>query len=308
MRGVRDPQAPDPAPPQAFPPGIRYMAMGAFFFSIMSLLVKSAGQRLPTQEVVFARAAITLALSYWGVLRAGVPIWGRNRPLLVTRGVLGYVALSCFYFAIINLPLADATVIQYTNPVFAALLAVWVLGERLQLGEVLAVVVSLFGVVLVMRPGFIFGAGAAGGLDPLAVGIGLVGAVGSAAAYVTVRRLRATEHPMVIVFYFALTATVLSFPFAISDALWPTPFEWLVLLGVGISTQLGQVAITRGLHLERAGRATGVGYLQIVFAAIWGIVFFAEYLDLGTIAGASLIVGSTLALARRPVAGRAGGG
>ncbi|HEU0054714.1 MAG TPA: EamA family transporter, partial [Longimicrobium sp.] len=80
----------------------------------------------------------------------------------------------------------------------------------------------------------------------------------------------------------------------------PTPKEWAVLLGVGISTQLGQVAITRGLHLERAGRATATGYLQIVFAALWGALFFSELPDMGTVIGAALIVGSTLLLARRP--------
>lgn len=299
---MAEPEDPDARAAAGIPPGIRYMAAGAFFFSLMSLLVKSAGQRLPAQEVVFVRAVVTLGLGYWGVRRAGVPLWGHNRPLLIARGVIGYLALSSFYFAIIHLPLADATVIQYTNPVFTTLLAVKILGERLQLREVLAVVVSMLGVVLVMRPAFLFGAEFSGALDPFAVGIGLIGAVASAAAYVTVRRLRATEHPIVIVFYFALAATVLSFPVAASRVVWPTPLEWLVLLGVGVTTHLGQLSITRGLHLERAGRATGVGYLQIVFAAMWGAVFFAEYLDIGTIAGAALIVASTLALARRPVA------
>jgi drug/metabolite transporter (DMT)-like permease len=79
---------------------------------------------------------------------------------------------------------------------------------------------------------------------------------------------------------------------------WPTPLEWIVLLGVGVSTQLGQIAITRGLHLERAGRAAAVGYLQILFAAVWGALVFAEYPDLATLLGAAFIIGGTLALAR----------
>jgi drug/metabolite transporter (DMT)-like permease len=79
----------------------------------------------------------------------------------------------------------------------------------------------------------------------------------------------------------------------------PTRMEWLVLLGIGVATQLGQMALTNGLRLERAGPATATAYLQIVFAGIWGILFFAEIPDWGTLAGAALIVGSTLALARR---------
>lgn len=114
------------------------------------------------------------------------------------------------------------------------------------------------------------------------------------------RGLGRTEHPSVIVFYFALVSVIASLPVALPGALLPTPREWLVLLGVGITTQLGQIAITHGLRRERAGRATAVAYLQIVFAAVWGAFFFAEYPDLGTVLGAALIVASTVALARRP--------
>lgn len=284
--------------------GIRYMAAGAFFFSLMSLLVKVAGQRLPSQEVVLVRAVITLVLSYWAVRRAGVPLWGNDRRLLVTRGLVGFVGLSGFYFAVVNLPLAEATVIQYTNPVFAALIAVRVLGEPLRMRELLWVLVSLVGVVVVTRPGFLPWGVAGGPVNTLAVAVGLVGALGSGAAYVAVRKLRATEHPMVIVFYFALVSVVASLPLGLFNAILPPPREWLILLGVGVMTQLGQVCITKGLHLETAGRATGVGYLQIVFATLWGILFFAELPDLGTVLGTALIIGGTLMLAGSPRAGR----
>jgi drug/metabolite transporter (DMT)-like permease len=291
----------DGAPEQGarFPLGLRYMAGAALAFSVMSLLVKVAGQRLPSQEMVMVRAVITLVLSVWAVRRAGVSPWGTpdRRGLLVLRGIVGFLALSCFYHSIVHLPLADATVIQYTNPVFAGLLAVPFLGERLRRREVVSVVVSMAGVALVMRPSFLFGHSAA--LDPTTVAIGLLGALCSATAYITVRKLGTTEHAAVIVLYFSLVSVVAAVPTALSNAIWPTPTEWLVLLGVGVTTQLGQIALTHGLRLERAGRATATAYLQIVFAALWGILFFAELPDWGTFLGAALIVGSTLALARR---------
>jgi len=288
-----------PARGPRFPLGMRYMATGALAFSVMSLLVKTAGQRLPAQEVVMMRAIVTLVLSAWAVRRAGVPWWGsrERRGLLILRGTVGFLALSCFYHSIVHLPLADATVIQYTNPVFAGLLAVPFLGERLRRREVASVLVSMAGVALVMRPSFLFGDG--GALDPVTVGIGLIGAMCSATAYVSVRKLGATEHASVIVFYFALISVIASVPTALPGAVWPTPTEWLVLLGIGIATQAGQVSITHGLRLERTGRATATGYLQIVFAALWGVLFFAEMPDWGTFLGAALIIGSTLALARR---------
>ena len=282
--------------PGGFSPGVRYMALGAFSFSVMSLLVKQAGERLPSQEIVLARAVITLLLSWWAVRRAGVGLWGTERKLLLFRGVVGFLALACFYHSVVHLPLADATVIQYTNPVFAAILAAAVLGERVRRREALSVLVSLVGVVMVTRPSFLFGA-AAQRIQPLDVGIGLAGAVFSAVAYVTIRRLRA-EHPMVIVFYFTLVSVIGSLPAAFHDAVWPTPVEWLILLGVGVTTQIGQVSLTRGLRLERAGKATAVAYLQVVFAALWGALFFAEIPDAGTLLGTALVIGSTLVVAR----------
>src|SRR5687767_6042116 len=96
--------------------GVRAMALSAFYFSLMGLLVKLAGRRLPSQEIVLARGVVTLLLSGWMIRRAGIPIWGGRRGLLIWRGVTGFLALSCFYHSITQLSLADATVIQHSSP------------------------------------------------------------------------------------------------------------------------------------------------------------------------------------------------
>jgi len=280
----------------AFPRGLRYMAAGAFFFALMSLLVKVAGQRLPTMEVVLARSVVILVLT-WGWLRLrGTSPMGNQRGLLLLRGVLGFVALSSFYYGVIHLPLADATVIQYTNPVWTALLAAAFLAERVGRREVALSLASLAGVVIMTRPTFLFG-GDAPGLPPLAVTVALCGAVFSAAAYVTVRRLR-EEDPMVIVFWFALVSTVAALPFVVGNFVVPTAGELVVLLGVGLTTQAGQVFLTLGLREERAGRAMAVAYLQIVFAALWGLAVFAEVPDRWTLTGAGVIVVCTWLVGR----------
>lgn len=271
-------------------PGVRAMVWSALAFSGMTLLVKVAGRELPSQEIVLARAVISLVLSWAIVRRAGVSLWGERRPLLLLRGLVGFVGLSCFYFAVTRLGLAEATLLHYTNPVFTALFAALFLRESASLRIVGSIAVSLAGVALMARPEFLFG-GELGGLDPLGVRVGLFGAVCSAAAYTIVRALAKTEHPHVIVFYFPLVAVPLSIPTSLPDAVWPSPLTWLVLLGVGITTQLGQVFLTKGLQHERAAKATVVGYLQIVFAALWGALFFGDLPDAWTVAGAALIVG-----------------
>lgn len=278
--------------------GIRYMAAAALFFSIMSLLVKVAGQRLPVQEVVLARSSVGLAICVYSLRRRGISLWGERRWLLLARGLLGYAGLSCFFYALVHLPLAEATVIQYTNPVFTAVLAAIFLAELIRPRDLLLVLVSLGGVVLMTRPAVLFG-GLDAGLDPVAVIVALAGAVFSAGAYVTVRRLSRTEDPVVIVFYFALVATAGSIPLTAVNPVLPTGWEWVALAGIGVVTQAAQVFLTKGLREEQAGRAMAVGYMQIVFAAVWGLIFFAEFPDFWGGAGALVIVLATAGLARR---------
>lgn len=250
-------------------------------------------------EVVLARSLAMVVLTYPLLKARRIPLWGVERRLLLARGALGFMALSGFYYGIIHLPLADVTVIHYTNPVFTAVFAALVLREVLRPREVVLTLTSLAGVVIVARPAFLFGTRTEP-LDPVAVGAALAAALLSAAAYVTVRRLGRTNHPLVIVFYFGLISTAGSAPFVWGAYVHPVGVEWVHLVGVGLTTQIAQVSITLGLRAERAGRAMAVGYLQVVFAAALGVLFFGEVPDRWTLFGAATILGSTAALTRSP--------
>lgn len=276
--------------------GVVYMALAALFFSAMSALVKLAGQRLPVEQIVLARVVVTLALSWWMVRRAGLHPWGRRRGALVLRGAFGTAALACYYWAILRLPLAEATTIHHMAPVFTAVGAWLVLGERAGAAAAAAIALGLAGVVLVAEPSMIFG-GEGARLDAWGVGVAVFGSLLSGAAYVTVRQLSRHEDPLVIVFYFPLVALPLAIPWAIPVAVWPTPVEWLVLLGIGVTTQIAQVFLTRALASDKAGRVSAVGYLQVALAVTWGALFFGETPTWTTFAGGGLIIGGTLLVA-----------
>ena len=181
--------------------------------------------------------------------------------------------------------------LQNTIPVFTALLAWWLLGERVGAGAAIAIACGLAGVMLVMHPG-----GEPG--DAIGAALAIGGALVSATAYVTVRQLARTEDPLVIVFYFPLVVTPLALPWAIVEWVTPTPVEVLLLIAIGITTQAGQVFLTMGLAADRVARATTVGYLQVAFAMGWQLIIFGDVPTLATIAGAALIVAGTLAVAR----------
>ena len=272
------------------------MAIGAFWFSIMGLLVKLAGRRLGSMEIVLSRGVITLALSWWALRRVGVSPWGKNRRLLAVRGTLGSTALLCYFYSLVHLPLGEATLIQNMNPVFATLLAAVILDEFIRAPEILCLVASLVGVMFIAHPSWLFGPAVAAPAAPLDIAIALLGALCSGAAYTLVRKMRGAEHPLVIVFYLPLLSVPISLPFALMEWQWPNAVEWALLLGVGMTTQLAQVSMTRGLQLERTARATTTGYLQVAFAVVWGALLLGEIPDVWTLAGAVTIIGSTLVL------------
>ena len=252
---------------------------------------------MPSAQLVLARSVVGVVLSYAMLRQMSIAPWGHRKGLLILRGLAGFAALLCFFYALTKLPLAETTVIVYISPVFTAILAAIFLKETLRSNEIAGLVLSMAGLVFVAQPSFLFGQ-SADSLDLFAVGIAVLGAVFSSSAYVTVRKLRETEHHLVVVFYFPLIATPASIPLMIPDALWPTPEEWLMLLGIGVFTQIAQVYLTKGLHIEKAGRALSMSYVQIVFAALWGFLFFSEIPNAFSIFGALLVVAGTVAVAR----------
>ncbi|MBT8398933.1 MAG: DMT family transporter [Rhodothermia bacterium] len=278
--------------------GTTFMFLAAVFFSVMTVFVKLLDTRLPASEVVFVRSVISLVITSYMLRRAGVAALGNRRGLLLLRGLLGFAALVCFFYAIPRMPLADVTVIQYTNPVFVAILAAIFLGEGIRRREVVSVALSLVGVVAIARPAFISRISSVE-LDMLTAGIALGGAVLAAGAYTLVRKLRETEDHLVVILYFPLVSVPAAIPLMWNDMVWPTLDEWFLLAGIGITTQIAQIFLTKGLHIERAARATAVSYIQIVFATLWGIIFFQEIPDLVTVAGALFVVVGIAFVSRR---------
>ena len=268
------------------------MVASALSFSLMGVCVKQVGGRIPAAEVVFARAIVSVALSWWLLHRAGIPAWGKRRWLLIWRGAIGTAALLCVYAALAALPLAAATVLQYLYPPFTALLAWLMLGEPIGKRVLAAMALGWLGVLLVAQPAGLVQGGATLALFPVLIAV--AGALFTALAYVSVRSLGKSEHPLVIVFYFPLVALPLSLPLVALNPVLPTPAELLWLVGVGVFTQLGQVYLTRSLTALPAARATAISYVQVLFAGGWGWLLFGESIDSWTIAGAGLVLAATL--------------
>ena len=147
------------------------MVASAMSFSLMGVCVKQVGGRIPAAEVVFARAIVSVALSWWLLHRAGIPAWGNRRWLLIWRGAIGTAALLCVYAALAALPLAAATVLQYLYPPFTALLAWLMLGEPIGKRVLAAMALGWLGVLLVAQPAGLLQGGATLALVPVLIAV-----------------------------------------------------------------------------------------------------------------------------------------
>ncbi len=276
------------------PVGVRYMLMSALGFALMSACVKLVNTHgIPVLEIVAARAFISLLISYADIKRKNISMWGNNKALLVARGGVGSIALIFVYYSVSTLPLAEATIFQYLHPVFTALLAVIFLKEKVHRSTIICIVLCLLGLMIMVNPSMDL----ASELPMLSVAAALTGAFLSAIAYVIVKRLSRSEDSSVIILYFPLMALPMSVILLGEDYVAPDLNALILLVFVGVFTQVGQVGLTKAMQTEVASKATAYSYVQVVFSIILGWLIFSEVPAFWTcIGGALIIIGALINL------------
>lgn len=271
-----------------------YMLVSALGFALMAACVKTASHyHIPVLEIVAVRAAVSIVLSYVDVKRKNISIWGNDKPWLVARGTVGAITLMMVYYAITTLPLAEATILQYLHPVVTVVLALLFLKETVQRSTIACIVLSLLGLLVMIQPNL--GLTNIGGESIthyawLSLGAGVLGAFGSAVAYVIVKKLTKTDDSSVIVFYFPLVALPISLVLLGDNFVMPSLYVAGVLVLVGVFTQIGQVALTKALHSADASKATAYAYVQVIFSVAIGWVYFNETPVITTLIGGSFII------------------
>jgi len=257
------------------------MVVATLLFTTMGVLVKHL-RHIPAHEVVFFRAAVTLVLSWLVLRRAGVSPWGNNRPLLLARGAVGTAALLIYFFTLQRMPLATAVTVQYLSPLFTLLFAGLFLGEPTAPRQW-----AFFGLCFA-------GVAAIKGFDPRValpdLALGVLAAALSGVAYNLVRRLKNSDLPLVVVFYFPLVTFPVIGPYTVTHWVMPRGMDWLWLLAVGLLTQAAQVSLTKAYHLERADRVSHFSYLGTLWALLLGYLVFGETVPPLALAGIVLVV------------------
>jgi drug/metabolite transporter (DMT)-like permease len=274
------------------------MLLSALGFSLMAACVKEVSSLgIPVFEIVAARAIVSAIISYVDVKCKNIPLWGNNKKLLIARGTVGSFALMFVYYAVTTLPLAEATLLQYLHPAFTAILALWLLKETIQRSTIACIVISLIGLFIIIYPNLTQSDLLLSNslqYSWLSIVAGVLGAFGSAVAYIIVKKLTVTDDSSVIIFYFPLVALPISLIMLGSDFVIPSLAATTLLILVGIFTQVGQVGLTKALHCADANKATAYSYVQILFSVFIGWAYFSEIPMLTTIIGGGLIMAGAL--------------
>ena len=262
------------------------MILAVFFFSTMGLLVKLLSH-IPAVQVVFFRSIVSLILSV-GLLRyQKVSIWGNNKKFLLLRGITGSVALILYFTTLQAIPLASAVTLGFMAPVFATLLGVFIAKEKVLKLQWVFFLTAFAGVYLVEGfdhrvPWYYFL-------------IGIIAAIFSGLAHNFIRKVNVTEHPLVIIFYFPLvTAPITGLYCLFFEWVPPTKQDFIMLIAVGVITQIAQFFMTKSLQIEVISKVSILRYLSIFFALTYGYFFFGETYEITAYAGMLLSVAGVI--------------
>lgn len=261
------------------------MLISTAAFSLMQLCVKYLSH-LPTHELILFRSIISLVLSLGYILPKGINPLGNNRKFLLLRGVFGVTALSLFFITVQNIPLASAVTIQYLSPIFTAIIAIFILGEKMRKVQWLFFLVAFLGIGLLK--------GFDDRVSLFYLILGILSAFFAGAAYNCIRMVKDTDHPLVVVLYFPMVATPIMLVLSYFNWVSPVGWEWAIILLLGIFTQIGQVFMTLALQLEKANIVASLKYLGSLYALAYGYFLFDETYDWISLVGILLILSGVL--------------
>ena len=269
-----------------------FMVGSTVLFGAMAVCIRLASSQLHPFEIAFFRNLFGFVFTFpllfrhgWGILRTD------KLSLYFLRCCIGIVSMLCGFWAIVNLPLAQAVALSYSTPIFVTIGAVFVLGEVVRARRWTAVIIGFIGVLVLMHPGK--------GTFNFASLVAVVAAVMSASVAISIKFLSRTEKADAIVIY----TTMIWVPLSLVPALFywtqPTGITWLWIVLSGFLGTTAHMCWTRALTLADASLLTPISFLQVLIVGVFGYFLFDEAVDRLTVLGAAIIFGSNVYIAQR---------
>ncbi len=265
--------------------GVRYMLLASFTFTLMKVCVKYI-PHIPAIEIILFRSVISLAISAFFLARQKVSVWGNNKVLLSLRGITGAIALITYFSLLQQIPLATASTLQYLAPIFTTVIGIFLVGEKVKHVQWLFFLISFIGILVIQ------------GFDPRISTIHLIMGIGASLfmgfAYNFIRKLKTSEHPLVIIFYFPLVILPIAAVWSAFVWVQPSGWDWLFLILVGLFTQIAQFFMTKAYQKEELSKISILMYVGIIYSLLFGYFLFDENFNLVTYGGMALVLGGVI--------------
>jgi drug/metabolite transporter (DMT)-like permease len=272
--------------------GVLWMGGAVLSFSAMAVAARELLAHMGPFQVLFVRSAIMLAIVLLVIAQASNPVTSTRRlPLHALRNVIHFAGQYCWVFAIGALPLATVFAIEFTMPVWTAILAALLLKERLTRPRLAMLVLGLAGVLIILRPGLGF-------FHPAAL-VALAASLFYAGNMIATKRLSSTDSPLAILFWMSVVQTPLALAAALPQWVAPPPatLPWMVVMGVGSYT--AHYCMTRAFKLADATIVVPIDFARLPLIAVVGALFYREPIDALIFVGAAVIFAGTYACLRR---------
>ena len=277
------------------PPNIQgalWLVSGGFIFTSNSAMIRLLSAEIESVQTAFFRAIFSVMLLAPMMLSGRVKPWESQRIQgHFWRTAMGTTSMVLGFYAVSMLPLADATALAFSQPLFSVVLAALVLREKVRWRRWSATIVGFIGVLVMVRPG-------SGSLQPGAA-VALLNALASATSILLVRRLSDSEKPLMILTQFAIFSTLLLAGPAIWFWKWPSGWGWALAIGVSISATIGQYFWVQAFAVGEMSAVAPFDYLRLPFAVFVGWMIWSEMPVVWTYVGAAIVIASALYIAYR---------
>jgi drug/metabolite transporter (DMT)-like permease len=265
--------------------GIFWMLVTGVCFIMVTALVKTMGPRLPPGEAAFLRYAMGMVflIPSLGAIRAA-KLTRRQWTLFSVRGFCHAGGVILWFFAMVRIPIAEVTAMNYLAPIYVTIGAAIFLGEKLAARRIFAVIMGLVGAAVILRPGFREVSD-----GHLAM---LLAAVVFAGSYLVAKILADEVKPGIVVAMLSVFVTIGLAPFAAADWITPNTRELAILASVAVFATAGHYTMTLAFAAAPVTVTQPVTFLQLVWATALGAVWFSEPVDIWVILGGMVILGS----------------
>jgi len=284
---------------------VKYMLIASFLFAFTGGFAKELSKYMSSVEVVFFRNIAGVLIISYAIYKSPISQKGGRPFLLMGRGLVGFVALLMYFYNIANIPLAEAITFSKTSPIFTAIFSYFLLKEKLSKLAWSGIFVGFFGVLLIT------------GFDVTSLSktewLGILSGVGAGLAYTSIRELRKHYDTKIIVLSFMLAGTIgpiilmiigeyyttTMFDFIVAPFVMPEGFAWVLIAGLGLSATFMQIYMTKAYSLAKGGIVGTVGYTNIIFSIIIGMLLGDDFPTMIILAGIGFIVLSGIMVTKK---------